>query len=585
MNETLKKFSADLFKEFEAALQRKEVGALIEKTKADGGTTVRFVVSTADVDRQGDSLDQKKWDFEKFNMNPVILWAHDYKSLPIGRGANIVTEKDGKTYCDITFTPEDVNPFGAQVGRLAQAGFVNTTSVGYMEKDGGTLELLEISCVPVPANPYALAQRTVKDLRLDLSALVMKGLEFSIKKEAAGDTCTTDDGEAGTLEEKDGALVCVPSEKENKNMNEKLQKALEDEHARHASAVTASIDALAAPAEEGKSKKTVEDFEKEVDEEHGTHAASVMKAIDENWELDEQKADESQAEADALKTAMGDECKIHVENMDAVIEEYKATADETAVETLKGKATEELSRHLAAHIASLEGENAEEDEDEETEEEKAAKEAEAKAKGTVADKLAENTEREAKWKRLRHCWSIFWAFEAAYTDEEVGVDQFDGLLDEAISLMKAYQEEGPAAVGAEDEKGAVAKALESGASEKAGRRLSQKTKQALENIMTTLAGHDEEHGKSTTVTIAALKELIGSEEGSVGEEQPTPEEKSSRKVAPNQRPRSAKTATSLDEFNSFLLAREVLRTVKAASDEGLAKIKSVLREKYPDRRS
>src|ERR1700722_4110781 len=133
MNEAFRKFSAELLKEFEAALSQRKFADLMESTKADvSGEALRFVISTDDEDRQGDVLDQSKWDISKFLLNPVVLWAHKYDELPIGPGANIVTE-GGKSYMEIKFTPPHLYPFGAQVGALAMDGWINTVSVGYIE--------------------------------------------------------------------------------------------------------------------------------------------------------------------------------------------------------------------------------------------------------------------------------------------------------------------------------------------------------------------------------------------------------------------------------------------------------------------
>src|ERR1700704_4285970 len=178
MDEITKKFSAETLKDLEAALSNLATKEIIEKTKADdSGVVVRFVISTNDQDRQGDSLDQSKWDFSKYLLNPVVLWAHDYGSVPIGTCINIETQGN-KTFADIKFTPDDLNPFGAQLGRLAAAGYINTVSVGYIERQDGMLELLEISGCAVPANAHALAQRQVSELQLDMQQLVRKGLTF-----------------------------------------------------------------------------------------------------------------------------------------------------------------------------------------------------------------------------------------------------------------------------------------------------------------------------------------------------------------------------------------------------------------------
>jgi hypothetical protein len=44
----------------------------------------------------------------------------------------------------------------------------------YMQHGDGELELLGFSFVPVPANPYALSMRRMKEMKLNMPQLVMK---------------------------------------------------------------------------------------------------------------------------------------------------------------------------------------------------------------------------------------------------------------------------------------------------------------------------------------------------------------------------------------------------------------------------
>lgn len=98
MNETLKKLTDETKASMITALASKAVEALIASTKSatdqDSGS-FNVVVSTADMDRQGESVNQNGWDLTFFKMNPIVLWAHDYSSLPIGVCTSIEV-KDGK---------------------------------------------------------------------------------------------------------------------------------------------------------------------------------------------------------------------------------------------------------------------------------------------------------------------------------------------------------------------------------------------------------------------------------------------------------------------------------------------------------
>lgn len=140
---------------------------------ADGGLS--FIASTAEPDRYGDTIDQAGWVTDAFEANPVLLWAHSYSTPPVGKVGRL--ERGERLECkDITFTPTEMHAFGAQVGEMVRAGFLNTCSVGFIplewerrvSPEGETLgyhfkrcELLEVSVTPVPANPDALAERGV----------------------------------------------------------------------------------------------------------------------------------------------------------------------------------------------------------------------------------------------------------------------------------------------------------------------------------------------------------------------------------------------------------------------------------------
>src|SRR5437868_4143666 len=44
-----------------------------------------FTVSTGTVDRMGDSISVSGWRLGTFRSNPIVLYAHNSKTLPIGR--------------------------------------------------------------------------------------------------------------------------------------------------------------------------------------------------------------------------------------------------------------------------------------------------------------------------------------------------------------------------------------------------------------------------------------------------------------------------------------------------------------------
>lgn len=137
---------------------------------------IGFVISTDSVDREGDIIAVDGWDLEQYRANPVVLWAHDYRTPPVGKSIDVGI-RDGKLVSIDRFTPEDINPFGAMIYRMVKGGFLKATSVGfsptewtYNEDHRGfdfiRTELLEHSVVPVPANPDALVMASKSGINL-----------------------------------------------------------------------------------------------------------------------------------------------------------------------------------------------------------------------------------------------------------------------------------------------------------------------------------------------------------------------------------------------------------------------------------
>lgn len=147
------------------------IKAHIEKA---GEKQYRFLASTSSIDRQGDSIDQSGWELKNFMSNPVILWAHRYDELPLGKATLVAVTENGLEI-DVVFAEDEANPKAKQVKKLVDEGILNAVSVGFIakERNGNVItraELLEVSIVPVPANQDALA-------------LAMKEMDASIQKD------------------------------------------------------------------------------------------------------------------------------------------------------------------------------------------------------------------------------------------------------------------------------------------------------------------------------------------------------------------------------------------------------------------
>lgn len=164
--------------------------------------TYCFVISTATVDRSGDSISVSGWDLKAYRRNPTVLFAHDASSWPVGRATKIAAERD-RLVAEVQFADTFE---GRKAQHLVETGHLKATSVGFVPRafeypkddpdrvrQGGVnftkQELLEFSIVPVPANPDCLIcmsaeeerQERKAELRADLAAIQAKGRELDAR--------------------------------------------------------------------------------------------------------------------------------------------------------------------------------------------------------------------------------------------------------------------------------------------------------------------------------------------------------------------------------------------------------------------
>lgn len=186
-------FTKDQSEALSKAMSNEQQKSLIDTLKTQAAAepekygSFEVVISTEDVDRMGDVVVQEGIDTTRYMDNPVVLWGHDYGSLPIGIATEIVKEK-GRTIAKGFFAPEDANPLAQQARKLYDLGILRTVSIGFIPKlfdanDETKIlesELLEFSFVSIPANPHALS--LVKEAGLDMIELVQKGFMEEIKK-------------------------------------------------------------------------------------------------------------------------------------------------------------------------------------------------------------------------------------------------------------------------------------------------------------------------------------------------------------------------------------------------------------------
>jgi HK97 family phage prohead protease len=153
----------------------KSLTSPVEQIVGTASPTYRFIISTDDVDRDGDIVKQDGWDFSEFNQNPIALLQHNH-AQPVGRWSNVTTRQRTKggyeTVADLTLAPP-VSDILKYANALVEAGILNATSVGFAVKafekrkdaSGKPLSkghiihkavLREVSLVSVPANQSAI---------------------------------------------------------------------------------------------------------------------------------------------------------------------------------------------------------------------------------------------------------------------------------------------------------------------------------------------------------------------------------------------------------------------------------------------
>ena len=147
---------------------------------------IRFTFSTDQVALDGHRILAGAWKskdhdgLKDFKRNAIFGWAHDMTRPPIGRVISI-DERNGVLSGAVKFAEYD---FADEIYRLFRKGFIRGASVSWFpiaykqargpDREPGALDfsrvrLLEISAVPVPADPNALAE--ARGAGLNLSAV------------------------------------------------------------------------------------------------------------------------------------------------------------------------------------------------------------------------------------------------------------------------------------------------------------------------------------------------------------------------------------------------------------------------------
>lgn len=130
---------------------------------------MKFILSTAAVDRDGDIIEQTGWKLTEFRKNPIALFGHDSK-MPVGTWKNVRVE-GGELVGTLALADKGTSQVVDEVRALVEQKILKAISVGFMPTKYEPLDksdpwggyriskatLLEASVVSVPSNPEALS--------------------------------------------------------------------------------------------------------------------------------------------------------------------------------------------------------------------------------------------------------------------------------------------------------------------------------------------------------------------------------------------------------------------------------------------
>jgi HK97 family phage prohead protease len=211
--------------------------------------SIEVVASTEAVDSYGDIIAQN-WQLERYSQNPVVLFAHKSRELPVGRAENVRVE-NGALCAKFIFATTEANPLGEQVWQSIRQKTLRGVSVGFVPKDvryekrdGKDVyvldnnELFEISMTPVPANPEGLARMKAKAFQQRQAATVASRDEEThmdpekLKLELAAKAAELDTAQRAAAVQAERIKTLETEARANAELVTNLQKAIEAEKTR-----------------------------------------------------------------------------------------------------------------------------------------------------------------------------------------------------------------------------------------------------------------------------------------------------------------------------------------------------------------
>ena len=151
---------------FEAVLT-----GILNTESANDEQWIPWIFSTFDNDRANERISLDGWELDRYQENPVVLWAHCHWIPAIGIARNVAARD--RLAGENRFNDRDFDEFGWSIGERVKAGVIRAGSVGIIVKEIEWVdhkknpeeecdliirrkELLEFSVCNVPMNPFAL---------------------------------------------------------------------------------------------------------------------------------------------------------------------------------------------------------------------------------------------------------------------------------------------------------------------------------------------------------------------------------------------------------------------------------------------
>lgn len=225
--------------EFKAALKRLNIAYRKELEERQAV----FVISTEDPDRDGDIVKANGIDLEDYQKNPVVLFAHDSRSLPIGVSLKVYKQAK-QTKAVVMFFDDQIDNTGTSetIYRYVVAGGIKGASIGFrtikarypeakeaeelgMGKYGVIFEkiaLLEWSVVTIPANQNALRSKGLSDA--NIKGLKDLGVVSEDEEELGIDDVLEDDEQSKKLDE---AIILLKALSDRLNVIDEKVKDIE----------------------------------------------------------------------------------------------------------------------------------------------------------------------------------------------------------------------------------------------------------------------------------------------------------------------------------------------------------------------